>query len=43
MREQPADTFESALSSRVAAMADACTQCGKCFEVCPITKAGGDR
>src|SRR5215212_6646779 len=34
-------TFESALSDRVAAMADACTQCGKCFEVCPITGAAG--
>ena len=22
-------------------MADACTQCGKCFEVCPITEAAG--
>src|SRR5829696_9042475 len=34
-------TFESALSARVAAMADACTQCGKCFEACPITAAAG--
>jgi heterodisulfide reductase subunit D len=34
-------TFESALSGRVAAMADACTQCGKCFEACPITGAAG--
>jgi heterodisulfide reductase subunit D len=34
-------TFESALSDRVAAMADACTQCGKCFEACPITGAAG--
>src|SRR5436190_22948864 len=33
--------FESALADRVAAMADACTQCGKCFEVCPITGAAG--
>ena len=36
-------TFESALADRVAAMADACTQCGKCFEVCPITEAGRHR
>jgi hypothetical protein len=41
MSEQPALTFESALSARIAAMADACTQCGKCFEVCPITEAAG--
>jgi len=34
-------TFESALSARVATMADACTQCGKCFEACPITAAAG--
>jgi heterodisulfide reductase subunit D len=33
--------FENALSARIAAMADACTQCGKCFEVCPITEAAG--
>jgi Fe-S oxidoreductase len=41
MSDQPSLTFESALSARVAAMADACTQCGKCFEVCPITEAAG--
>jgi heterodisulfide reductase subunit D len=35
------DTFESALSARVAAMADACIRCGKCVEVCPVTGAGG--
>src|SRR6516225_9758859 len=35
------DTFETALSARVAAMADACTRCGKCVEVCPVTGAGG--
>src|SRR3982750_2936410 len=34
-------TFESALSARVATMTDACTQCGKCFEACPITGAAG--
>src|SRR5688572_7250860 len=38
---EPALTFESALSARVAAMADACTQCGKCVEACPVTDAGG--
>jgi heterodisulfide reductase subunit D len=41
MSDQPGVTFESALSERIAAMADACTQCGKCFEVCPITEAAG--
>src|SRR6201981_3378246 len=35
------DTFESALSARVTAMADACTRCGKCVEVCPVTGPGG--
>ncbi len=41
MNEQPTKTFEAALAERVAAMADACTQCGKCFEACPITDAAG--
>src|SRR6516164_4483892 len=35
------DTFETALSARVAAVADACTRCGKCVEVCPVTGPGG--
>src|SRR5262252_3549908 len=35
------DTFETTLSARVAAMADACTRCGKCVEVCPVTGPGG--
>ena len=30
------ESFESALAGRVAAMADACTRCGKCVEVCPV-------
>ena len=34
-------TFEKALSSRVDAMLDACTTCGKCFEACPITGQAG--
>jgi heterodisulfide reductase subunit D len=33
-------TFETALSARVEAMADACTCCGKCVEVCPVTGPG---
>jgi Fe-S oxidoreductase len=35
------ETFESALAGRVAAMADACTRCGKCVEVCPVIGPGG--
>ena len=31
---------ETALAARVAAMADACTRCGKCVEVCPVTGPG---
>src|SRR6516165_1261339 len=34
------ETFEAALNARVAAMADACTRCGKCVEVCPVTGPG---
>ena len=33
--------FETALSSRVDDMLDACTKCGKCFEACPITGPAG--
>src|SRR5262249_24276137 len=35
-----AETFESALTARVDAMLDACTRCGKCVEVCPVTGPG---
>jgi Fe-S oxidoreductase len=35
-----AATFETALSARVNAMVDACTRCGKCVEVCPVTGPG---
>ena len=35
------ETFESALRARAEAMADACTRCGKCVEVCPATEAAG--
>jgi len=37
----PNQTFESALKARADAMADACTRCGKCVEVCPATEAAG--
>ncbi|MEA2982385.1 MAG: heterodisulfide reductase subunit [Alphaproteobacteria bacterium] len=33
--------FEQALTSRVDDMLDACTKCGKCFEVCPIAGPAG--
>jgi Fe-S oxidoreductase len=35
------DPFEAALQGRADAMADACTRCGKCVEVCPATEAAG--
>src|ERR671923_1853617 len=34
-------SFETALADRAQAMADACTRCGKCVEVCPVTGPGG--
>jgi heterodisulfide reductase subunit D len=34
-------TFEVALDARAQTMADACTRCGKCVEVCPVTEPGG--
>jgi heterodisulfide reductase subunit D len=33
--------FEAALDGRAQTMADACTRCGKCVEVCPVTEPGG--
>src|SRR5665213_2185251 len=33
--------FESALSVRVGEMLDACTKCGKCVEICPVTGPAG--
>jgi len=35
------ETFESALKARADAMADACTRCGKCVEVCPAAEPAG--
>ena len=34
-------TFEAALSLRTAEMIEACTRCGKCVEVCPVTGPAG--
>jgi heterodisulfide reductase subunit D len=39
--ETAVSTFEAALRVRADAMADACTRCGKCVEVCPVTEPGG--
>jgi Fe-S oxidoreductase len=33
--------FEQALAARTAEMLDACTQCGKCVEICPVTGPAG--
>lgn len=33
--------FEVALNARTNAMVDACTRCGKCVEVCPVTDPAG--
>jgi Fe-S oxidoreductase len=41
MTERTTGAFEAALSGRVAEMVDACTGCGKCVEVCPVTGPGG--
>ena len=35
------NTFEQALNGRVSAMVDACSGCGKCVEVCPVTGPAG--
>jgi heterodisulfide reductase subunit D len=37
----PETDFEQALAARTAAMTDACTRCGKCVEVCPVTGPAG--
>lgn len=33
--------FEAALSARADEMIDACTRCGKCVEICPVTGPAG--
>src|SRR6185369_606872 len=37
----PETDFERALEARTQAMLDACTRCGKCVEVCPMTDPAG--
>ena len=34
-------SFETVLGERVEAMLNACTQCGRCVEVCPSVKPAG--
>jgi len=41
MPEKLENSFEAALQARADAMAEACTRCGKCVEVCPSTVAAG--
>lgn len=33
--------FEAALATRTSAMLEACTRCGKCVEICPVTAPAG--
>lgn len=37
----PETAFEQALAARIGEMTDACTRCGKCVEVCPVTGQAG--
>ncbi len=37
----PDTDFELALAARTHDMLDACTRCGKCVEICPVTAAAG--
>ncbi len=37
----PKTAFEIALAERTADMLDACTRCGKCVEICPVTGPAG--
>ena len=37
----PDTEFEAALNVRTIAMVDACTSCGKCVEICPVTAPAG--
>ena len=37
----PETPFETALAAHTAEMLDACTQCGKCVEICPVTRPAG--
>ena len=37
----PESDFETALAARTDDMLDACTRCGKCVEICPMTNPAG--
>jgi len=37
----PESDFETALAARTGDMLDACTRCGKCVEICPMTGPAG--
>ena len=37
----PQTAFETALAARTGEMLDACTRCGKCVEICPMTGPAG--
>ena len=37
----PESAFETALAARTSDMLDACTRCGKCVEICPMTGPAG--
>jgi Fe-S oxidoreductase len=41
MRAMSDTPFETALAARTSEMLDACTQCGKCVEICPVTGPAG--
>jgi Fe-S oxidoreductase len=40
-RTMTGTAFETALAARTSDMIDACTRCGKCVEVCPVTGQAG--
>ena len=41
MQPMTQTAFESALAARTNDMLDACTRCGKCVEICPVTAPAG--
>jgi Fe-S oxidoreductase len=41
MQPMTQTAFEAALTERTSEMLDACTKCGKCVEICPVTAPAG--
>src|ERR1019366_5434140 len=41
MQPMTQTAFEVALTERTSEMLDACTKCGKCVEICPVTAPAG--